>query len=69
MNDVSVYLGRQRGRGVPDRKNAFCTRIPRFEQRTVRFSLIRAFKTPALGAETTGKGLKLDQGPLSPLSI
>ena len=37
VNDVSVYLGRQRGGGVPDRKNAFRACILRFEPGVVRF--------------------------------
>ena len=37
MNDVSVYLGRQRGGGIPDRKGIFRTHVLRFEPRAVRF--------------------------------
>ena len=35
VNDVSVYLARQRGEGVPNRKNAFCACILHFEPEAV----------------------------------
>ena len=39
INDVSVYLGRQRAGGVPDQKNTFCARVLCFETGAVHFSL------------------------------
>ena len=35
MNDVSVYLSRQRGGGVPDRKDAFRRHVLCFEPRAI----------------------------------
>ena len=37
VNDISVYLGRQMGGGVPDRKSAFHAHVLRFEPGAVRF--------------------------------
>ena len=61
MNDISVYLDRQRGGGGHDLKNAFCTHVLHFEAGAVRFSLSERlmFETPMLGTETTRKALKL----------
>ena len=49
VNDVSVYLGRQREGGVSDKKNAFCTCVIRFEPGVVRFSLLGCSKLQRLG--------------------
>ena len=57
--DVSVYLGRQRGWGVPGQKNAFRTRILRFETGVVCFSLSKRSKLQHWGQKSQGKGLKL----------
>ena len=39
VNDVSVYLGRQREERVLDQKHSFYTCVLHFEPRVVRFSL------------------------------
>ena len=39
MNDISVYLSRQRGGGVPNQKNTFYALVLRLEQGVVQFSL------------------------------
>ena len=44
VNDVSVYLGRQREEGVPDQNYSFCARVLYFEPRVVRFSLCEHLK-------------------------
>ena len=49
VNNVSVYLGRQRERGVPYRKNAFCTHVLRFETGAVRFLLRKSLKLQRFG--------------------
>ena len=49
INDINVYLGRQRGGGVPDQKDAFHTRILCFEPRVVRLSLCERSKLQSLG--------------------
>ena len=46
---TSVSTCRQRWGGVPDRKDAFCGRILRFEPRTVRFLLCERSKLQCLG--------------------
>ena len=48
VNDVSVYLDRQRGGGIPDWKNAFCTCILHFKPGVVRFSLHKILKLQRL---------------------
>ena len=47
--DVSVYWGEQRGGGVPNRKNAFCTCILCLEQGAVCFSFCKHSKLQRLG--------------------
>ena len=66
VNDVSVYLGRQRGGGVPDRKDAFCACVLHFEPRAVRFSLRERFKLQHLGQKLQDQASSLffRRGPL-----
>ena len=50
VNDVSVYLGRQRGGGVPHR---ISSTLSSFLTWIGKFFAAQTFETPALGAETT----------------
>ena len=53
VNDISVYLGRQRGVGeVPDRKDAFRGHILRFEPRTACFLLRERSKLQKMSSTT-----------------
>ena len=69
MNDVSVYLGRQKGGGVPDRKDAFRTCVLCFEPRAVHFSLCDCSKLQHLGQKLQDQASSpFDRGPFSLLS-
>ena len=48
-NNINVYLGTQRGEGVPDQKHAFCPYLPYHTKQQVVSSLLRTFGSPALG--------------------
>ena len=39
MNDANVYLGRQRGGGVPNQENIFCAHVLCLKQWVVSFPL------------------------------
>ena len=68
VNDVSVYQGRQRGGGVPDRKGA-C--VLRFESRAVRFPLCERSKPQHLGQKLQDQASSsfFRQGTLPPLCL
>ena len=52
MNDISVYLGRQRGGVVPDWKNAFHASVLHFSlNQEWHIFALQTFKTPGLGVE------------------
>ena len=55
MNDVSIYLGRQRRGGVPGRKNAFHECILRFEPTVVHLSLSEPSKLQYYGQKLKEK--------------
>ena len=68
VNNISVYLGRQRWEGVPDRKDAFHTRILRFEPRVVHFSLCEHLKLQCLGQKLHDQ-VSCSTGDPSPLCL
>ena len=53
VNDVSVYLGRQRGGRGPSLKECISRTRSSFLTWSGTFVASRMFETPALGAETT----------------
>ena len=55
VNDISVYVDRQRRGGVPDRKNAFRAHILCFEPGEVRLSLRERSKFWSLGQKLQDK--------------
>ena len=68
VDDVSVYLGRQKGGGVTDRKYTFCTRVLHFELEAVHFSFHEHLKLQRLGQKLQEKASSFDGGILPPLS-
>ena len=64
MNDVSVYLGRQRGGGVLNRKNAFCARILCFGPGTN----VRNYSTWDRNHKKRPQAHSFNRRPLPPLS-
>ena len=75
VNEVSVYLGRQRGGGIPHRKNAFCTHAFCFEPEAIRFSLHERSKLQRLGQKLRDKtssshqARSFDGGILTPFCL
>ena len=69
VNDVSVYLGRQRWGGIPHHKITFCVHLLCFEPGAVHFSLHECSKLQSLFEPETTSKIRLqvhsfDGGPL-----
>ena len=72
VNDISVYLGRQRWGGVPHHKITFCAHLLCFEPGAVHFSLHECSKLQSLFEPETTYKIRLqvhsfDGGPLLPI--
>ena len=63
MNDVSVYLGRQRGGGVPNWKKVFCA----CERYIFRFTNVKNSSAWGKNYKIRPQACSFDRGPLPPL--